>query len=189
RPLRADARHAWHAHCSWRPAQLFSGVNRAMTTVISTQSTGRKGRTWSTTYQKWRTSERALLTQRIAYVEIPRQRSSFWVPKLGADVERGLLAKLLAVPTGVRDFLASPRPSLFPEENGVRPGGSQPVPGTHIYYRTDGGLYWKVFTDFPPAFTVEGRAGHSTRETWLTVAHPAAVAPLIAALSSDVFWW
>src|SRR5262249_60432584 len=114
RPLRADARHAWHAHCSWRPAQLFSGVNRAMTTVMSTQSTGGKGRTWSTTYQKWRTSERALLTQRIAYVEIPRRRPSFWVPKLGADIERGLLAKLLAVPTVVAHFLAGEGHGLSP---------------------------------------------------------------------------
>jgi hypothetical protein len=112
--------------------------------------------------------------ERIAYIEVLRQRSSFWVPKLGAAIERGLLAKLLGVPTVVSDFLAR--------------SGAEERAG-HIYYRTDGGLYWKVFTEFPPAFTVDGRAGHSTREARLAVADPAAVVPLIAALSSDVFWW
>ncbi|HKB41979.1 MAG TPA: DNA methyltransferase, partial [Gemmataceae bacterium] len=156
--LLEDDRHVWYAHFSWRPAKLFSGVNRAMTTVISTRAA--KPRIWSTPYQKWRTNERESLMERIAYIEILRQRSSFWVPKLGAVIERGLLAKLLDISTVVGDFLARP--------------GAEGQAG-HIYYRTDGGLYWKVFTEFPPAFRMNGRAGHSTRETRLAVADPAAV--------------
>lgn len=58
-----------------------------------------------------------------------------------------------------------------------------------VYYRTTGGLYWKVFTDFAPAFRVNGQAGHSTRETWFTLSEARSVQPVIAALSSGTFWW
>ena len=58
-----------------------------------------------------------------------------------------------------------------------------------MYYRTDGGLYWKVFTDFAPAFRVNGKAGHSTRETWFTLSDAKSIHPVVAALSSDIFWW
>ena len=58
-----------------------------------------------------------------------------------------------------------------------------------IFYRTTGGLYWKVFTDFAPAFKVNGQTGSSSRETSFTVRHREQVQPLIASLSSDIFWW
>ena len=58
-----------------------------------------------------------------------------------------------------------------------------------VYHRTTGGLYWKVFTDFPPAFKVNGTPGHSTRETWFTVLSKETVRPIIAILSSNLFWW
>jgi len=58
-----------------------------------------------------------------------------------------------------------------------------------VYYRTDGGLYWKVFTDFAPKFRLNGQPGHSSGETWFTVSKYDKTRPIIAALSSDVFWW
>jgi hypothetical protein len=50
-------------------------------------------------------------------------------------------------------------------------------------------LYWKVFTDFAPAFRLNGKSGHSTRETWFGLVDEKMVHPAIAILSSDVFWW
>ena len=58
-----------------------------------------------------------------------------------------------------------------------------------IYYRTTGGLYWKVFTDFAPAFKCNGKAGHSSRETTMGMAKKGFVKPAIALLSSDLYWW
>ncbi len=58
-----------------------------------------------------------------------------------------------------------------------------------VYYRTTGGLYWKVFTDFAPAFKVNGKEGHSTRETWFTLQDGKLIKAIIAILSSDLFWW
>ncbi len=169
-----EGRDAWYGHFGWRPATLFAGVNRAVTVVLAApcEKTPRP-RTWSTGYQKWPARDRPSLMERTAYVEVPRPRPSFWVPKLGEALERGLLAKFLSVGTTVGDFV-------------LRQAG----PGDpRVYYRTDGGLYWKVFTDFPPAFHCNGRAGPSTRETSFAVADGAFVRPLVAALSSDLFWW
>ena len=58
-----------------------------------------------------------------------------------------------------------------------------------IYYRTDGGLYWKVFTDFAPAFRLNGIEGHSSRETSFSLLEKKWIYLVIAAISSDVFWW
>jgi hypothetical protein len=46
-----------------------------------------------------------------------------------------------------------------------------------------------VFTDFAPAFNLNGKEGHSSRETWFTLGKKDHVKPVIAALSSDLFWW
>jgi hypothetical protein len=153
-------RHVWYANFSWRPARLFAAVNRAVTLFVTTASD--QPRTWTTAYQKWRSRDRLELMRRIRYVEAPRHRPSFWVPKLSDKCERPLLDRLLRIPTVVQDFL-----------------GTREEADCRIYYRTDGGLYWKVFTDFAPSFSLDGRAGRSSRQTWLTVAEPGFVAPLI----------
>ena len=58
-----------------------------------------------------------------------------------------------------------------------------------IYYRTSGGRYWKVFTDFPPAFKINGKSGQSKAEKSLGVKTPEILEPIIGALSSNLFWW
>jgi SAM-dependent methyltransferase len=167
--LLEGGRSAWYAHFSWRPARLLAGVHRAVTLVVSGPS--RRVRTCSTAYQKWASRDRPGLLDRVRYVEVPRRRPSFWVPKLGDERERGLLARMLAVPTTVGDFV------------------SRAPDAPRVYYRTDGGLYWKVFTSFPPSFRCNGVAGPSTRQTSVELGEARWVAPVIAALSSDLFWW
>ncbi len=160
-------RNAWYANYAWRPAKLFDTVNRALTVFVVTPS--RDGQTFSTNYQKWTSDNRDGLFERPSYVEVPHQRSSFWVPKLGDPIERHILERCLATKTTVRHF-----------------GGSS---DHRVYYRTTGGLYWKVFTDFAPAFRLNGKPWRSSRETWFTVARREHIKPIVAALSSDVFWW
>ena len=164
--LEAD-HNAWYANYAWRPAKLFDTVNRALTVFVITPSTD--GHTFSTNYQKWTSDDRDGLFERLAYAEAPRKRPACWVPKIGDPRERQILDKCLAVRTSVKHFT----------------GKSE----HRVYYRTDGGLYWKVFTDFAPAFVLNGRKGHSSRETWFTLGKKEHVRPTIAALSSDVFWW
>lgn len=165
--LLEKGRDAWYANYAWRPAKLFDTVNRALTIFVIVPATA--GHTFSTNYQKWTSADRDGLFARLNYVEVPRIRPACWVPKIGDSLERRILDKCLAVKTGVKHF-------AYASEN-------------RIYYRTTGGLYWKVFTDFPPAFALNGKQGHSSRETCFTAGKKEHVKSLIAALSSDIFWW
>lgn len=157
----------WYANFAWRPAKLFDAVNRALTIFVAIPSSDPC--TFSTRYQKWTSDSREGLIERMSYIEVPHQRPSFWVPKLGDEIERGILDKLLAIPTAVSHF--STRTDNW------------------IYYRTTGGLYWKVFTDFAPAFTLNGKPGSSSRETHFAVSHRDHTKPMIGVLSSNLFWW
>lgn len=160
-------RDVWYANYSWRPGKLFDGVNRALTIFLASPSF--RGKTFSTKYQKWNSENRSALMKHLAYVQIPRARRAHWAPKCGEPVELSLLEKCMSVSTTVGDFIEA---------------------SDHkIYYRTTGGLYWKVFTDFAPAFTVNGVEGKSTRETWFTIDAAENVSAMIAALSSTTFWW
>ena len=168
--LLENGRNAWYANYSWRPAKLFDTVNRALTIFVITPYG--ESQTFSTDYQKWTSDSRDLLMRDISYINILHPRPAFWIPKLGNDLELKILRRCLAVKTPLSQFMAMGKRSQH-----------------RIYYRTDGGLYWKVFTDFAPAFKVNGKEGHSTRETWFTLLDAKSIRAVIATLSSDIFWW
>ena len=46
-----------------------------------------------------------------------------------------------------------------------------------------------MFTDFAPAFYVNGVAGNSSRETKFALTDKGHVRPAVAVLSSGVYWW
>lgn len=162
-------RTTWYSNFSWRPGKLFDTVNRALTIFVAISA--QAPRVYSTSYMKWNSESRGQLIPLISFAEVAAPRSHFWVPKLGQPLEEGLLEKLLACKKNVGHFV------------GKR--GSD----NYIYYRTTGGLYWKVFTDFAPKFYLGDKEGHSSRETTLTVADKSHVLPLIAVLSSSLFWY
>ena len=165
--LLEKSRNVWYANYSWRPGKLFDTVNNALTIFTATPSM--QGRTFSTNYQKWSSHYRSLLMYGVDYVEIPRQRTTFWAPKLGEKLESSLLEKCRKI------------------KNSLRPTSRK---GKHqVYYRAAGGLYWKVFTDFPPAFKVNGKSGSSSTTTSFGVEAAEIVKPTVAILSSNLFWW
>lgn len=161
-------RSTCYSNFSWRPGKLFDTVNRALTIFVASYDD--EPRTYSTNYQKWNSDSRDLLMPLMRFVEVPRERSSFWVPKLGLEIERAILSQLLKTKSTVGDLVDAKSTN-------------------RLYYRTTGGLYWKVFTDFAPAFFVNGKAGHSTRETSFGVSDTKTLRALVAILSSDLFWW
>jgi hypothetical protein len=162
--------NTWYSNYAWRPGKLFDAVNRALTIFVATPPSPKSNpKTYSTHYQKWTSADREELFERLDYTEVLRERTSYWVPKLGDELERSILTKCLRIKTKLIQFT----------------GRS----GHHIYYRTTGGLYWKVFTDFAPKFRLNGKASSSSRETSFSVAKREYVQPIIAALSSDLFWW
>ncbi|EAQ26827.1 Eco57I restriction-modification methylase domain-containing protein [Roseovarius sp. 217] len=159
-------RNAWYANFAWRPAKLFDAVNRALTIFIVTPS--ESGTTSSTGYQKWTSDNREGLVGRMSYVDVPRNRSLFWVPKLGNSIERSILEKITSINTNVSHFVSKT---------------------DHRIYIDLLVVYMESFTDFPPAFNVNGVSGSSSRETNFSASRRAHVAPLIGILSSGLFWW
>jgi hypothetical protein len=158
----------WYANFAWRPGKLFDSVNRALTIFVASRAE-LKAQTFSTNYQKWNSETRGNIFPSLCYIPVGRDRTTSWVPKLGQRIELSILNKILASKTTFADFLGKSNHT--------------------IYYRTTGGLYWKVFTDFAPNFVCNGKAGHSSRETVLTMAKASYVKAAIALLSSDLFWW
>lgn len=158
---------ALYSNFAWRPATLFAGVNRAISLVISRQSPA--PRTLSTRYQRWSSDSRSGLLERMIYTEVPIKRISYWVPKFHSPIERELLARMIE--HGV--------------ELGMYLGGSQ----NPIYYKSTGGLYWKVFTDFSPRFTANGKVSLSSRQQSVHCREKLQYMGVLASLSSDLFWW
>ena len=165
--LEVETRNVWYANFAWRPAKLFDTVNRALTVFTVTPSA--RPQSYSTNYQKWTSDCREELFDLMGFEWVPRNRPSFWVPKIDTPLEHSVLEKLTSATTSVANFTGKT--------------------SHRIFYRTTGGLYWKVFTDFAPAFKVNGQRGSSSRETSFSVRHREQVWPLIASLSSDIFWW
>lgn len=162
-----QGRSTWYANFSWRPGKLFDTVNRALSIFAIKPSDTPV--TFSTGYQKWNSESRSGLFPAMSFVSVPRNRGSFWVPKLQTEIERSILQKTSA---------ADNKAATYYGKSDAR-----------IFYRTTGGLYWKVFTDFAPAFRLNGEEGHSTRETFFTVISRDICKPLIGCLSSNAFWW
>ena len=161
-------RDCWYSNFAWRPGKVFDTVNRALTIFVAVKPQNDCA-TFSTPYLKWNSDSRSHLIPGLRYVWCPRDRHVFWAPKLGNNLEISILKKCTSVRTTMADFV----------------GRSQNA----VYYRTTGGLYWKVFTNFAPAFYVNGVAGSSSRETRFTLTNAQHVKPAVAVLSSDIFWW
>ncbi|MDE0018730.1 MAG: Eco57I restriction-modification methylase domain-containing protein [Candidatus Poribacteria bacterium] len=159
--------NVWYANYSWRPAKLFDTVNRPLTICVATPSIG--GQTFSTNYQKWTSDNRDFLMYEVDYAKIPSPRTAAWAPKLGAEIEAALLEKCLEIKTVLRLFTAQSQHK--------------------VYHRRTGGLYWKVFTDFPPKFRGNGKSGRSSTETSFSVQASEILKPIVAILSSNLFWW
>ena len=165
--LLEKGRNVWYANYSWRPGKLFDTVNRALTIFVAAPS--ECGQTFSTHYQKWTSENRDLLMFGVDYVEIPRQRAAAWAPKLGTEIEISILKKCLEITSVLKLFTA---------------------PSQHrVYHRRTGGLYWKVFTDFSPAFKVNSQQGRSSTEASFGLETAEIVKPIVAILSSNLFWW
>jgi len=162
-----QSRFVWYSNYAWRPAKLFDTVNRALTIFCACNSNGQE-KVYSTNYQKWTSENRDQLMEPIHYAEVKGKRVAFWIPKIGNSSEWTILNKIQT-----HKILA----------HKIVKNGSQ------IYYRTTGGLYWKVFTDFAPYFKLNGKKGSSSRETNFCVASVNEAKAIIACLSSDIYWY
>ena len=164
-------RNAWYSNFAWRPAKLFDEVNRALSIFIAnnfnTQSETSLCHT--TGYIKWTSDNRGDLLNRVIYTKYTTKRSYYWIPKLRSAIDFNILNKIIKNSETLYNY--STRSS-----------------SSKIYYRSTGGLYWKVFTNFPPLFECNGIVGKSSREKELNVTCDVARDALIGLFSSNLYW-
>jgi hypothetical protein len=161
-------RTTWYSNFAWRPGKLFENANRALTIFVSNHTERKK--VFTTKYLKWQSDTREYLFPTMNFNGWHNQRNSFWIPKIGNELENSILKKLLSADYNISYLLSNN--------------------STHrIYYRTTGGLYWKIFTNFPPKFFLNGKEGKSSRETSFCVKERDQDIKVCALLSSNLFWW
>ena len=153
----------WHSHFATRPGKLFAGVDMNLTiTLLAAPDAHGSPRTYSTTYLRWSDSdalERALLFQRVRYIELPaglRQRVAC-VPKLGAPIEVAILRKMLVNGRELREF-TDPQ-------------------GLPIYYHS-GGRYWR-----------KALPSRLSSHYKLVRVRPQVYAVCLCLLNSQLFYW
>jgi hypothetical protein len=161
-------RTTWYSNFAWRPGKLFENVNRALTIFVANKCDQNK--VFNTNYIKWTSDTREDVFPNISFIPWLEKRNSFWVPKLGNKIEENILRKLLK-----SDYCIS---YLITKQTLNR-----------VYYRTTGGLYWKIFTNFSPKFYINGKEGKSSRETHFAVKERDQDILCISLLSSNLFWW
>lgn len=121
---------------------------------------------YSTHLLKWFVSQRPHLFSSFAYtqVKVPRDPDNLhYYPKLGNPLENSILQKVLAHRL-VRDYLS-------------------PVQNTNtMFYRSAGGLYWKVFVNFPWPYVAKTNKRCSFQESFDRDV-------FVALFNSSLFWW
>lgn len=152
---------------SWRPATLFDGVNRAITIALSLRSNDK--RRYATGYVRWNAESRENLTSRLNMLPVPESWTSWSVPKLSSTIDGEIIEAVRLRGQEFGRFLS---------------GRANPV-----YYKSTGGLYWKVFTSFAPKFLVNGKVARSSRQQAVFVGEAKHAYSAAAVLNSSLFWW
>ena len=158
----------WYANFAWRPGKLFDVVNRALTIFITHPA--KDMARYSTGYLKWYSDSRNQLFDTLFFTKTISW-DNYWVPKFQNTLEQGVTDKMMEAENKIHDILGSS------------------INSSKIYYKTTGGLYWKVFTNFAPKFTINGEISESSRQACLHSKSASDSLALVAILSSNLFWW
>lgn len=158
---------SWLSFYHFRPAMLFGGHKIAsIPTAIYLASASGPEQRFSTHIRKWSTEQRPALFPTLAYSPVTVNTDAanpHYYPKFGHASENAILAKLLRQET-IERYL-SPQPNQ-----------------NCMYYRSAGGLYWKVFINFPWPY-------HTTSNKYCSFQAPYHRDVFVALLNSSLFWW
>lgn len=160
-------KRTFYSNYSWRPGKLFDTVNRALTIFIALPNQQQQ---FCTRYMKWNSENRSKLFSTIFYTKSNNSFSNtaYWIGKIGSELDNSILDKMRLSNKRVSNLLKRI--------------------GKPVFYKTTGGLYWKVFTNFAPKFFANGVKGHSSRETAIYVDDENTAIKSVALLSSSTYW-
>jgi hypothetical protein len=181
-----SSRDVWYANFAWRPAKLFDNVNRALTIFDAYPAqVPQNPRVYTTNYLRWYDgkiiSTRPQLFEAIRYYPVSSVIPKYWVPKIGNPRDISLLT---AIFTSKSFILLGNYVKSSPIDSN-RPADFE----NSIFYRSTGGLYWKIFTSVPPKFVHSSESRQSSRLKQLVVHPEAKRDAILAILNSDYFWW
>ena len=162
----------WFA-CSWlsfyhfRPAMLFSGgkVASIPTAIYLAKKTGTAQR-FSTQLMKWQRDQRAQLFSRLNYCQVTVTDdldNRHYYPKFGQAIENAIMTKV-RLQRRVSSYLTRKRNQNC------------------MYYRSAGGLYWKVFVNFAWPYTTT-----SNKQCYFQEEYTRDI--FVALFNSSLFWW
>ena len=158
---------SWLSFYHFRPSMLFSGGKTASiaTAIYLARTTGTEQR-FSTQLLKWPQEQRDLLFSRLTYCQIIAPddiQNRHYYPKFGAQQENGIMGKILEHEP-VRNYLTQ-----IPNQN-------------TMYYRSAGGLYWKIFVNFMWPYDTT-----SNKQCFFQEGFDRDV--FVALFNSSLFWW
>jgi hypothetical protein len=107
------------------------------------------------------------------------------VPKIGAGIERHILKKMFSKRRSLGDY------RFDTEKHSATPDRTAPAtpPAATLFYRNTGGLYWRIFTDFQPFFTQNGRRMSSSTEAFVAFDCRETLALATGVLNSNLYWF
>jgi hypothetical protein len=158
---------SWISFYHFRPAMLFSGgkVASIPTAILLTRIDGQEQR-FSTSINRWATENRKLLFPTLKYGQITVARdptNRHYYAKFTQVCENAIMEKVLRQRC-VGDYLAQ-------ESNENK-----------MYYRSAGGLYWKIFLNFPWPYQTT-----SNKQCMFAKGYERDV--FVALFNSSLFWW
>ncbi len=161
----------WIAHFGWRPSKLFEGVNIPLSILIVKQSAQQA--TFTTTFTKWYSEYRSALFANLNYVKAdPFLRFDRVIPKIDNDIELSILTKVFSKRKNIGAYI------------------TKAGQGTKkLFYRNTGGLYWRIFTDYQPFFSQNGKRMNSSTESVINFPDKEQLACATAVLNSNLYWF
>lgn len=163
-----EAPTSYVVNFSWRPSKLFDGVNLPLLiliqdfTALNSNAIGfvKNRSTFTSQYILWESGARETLFSKINYTEIFDERLLGAIPKIGYTLANSILTKLRTSNTELGSHFIRNSPNK-------------------VFYRR-GGLYWKIFVDFPT---------NSSEEKILNLKADISKYSVIAKLSSSLWFW
>ncbi len=162
---------SWLSFYHFRPSMLFSGGKTAnIPTVIYLVSASRPEQRFSTHLNKWATEHRHQVFQCLRYspINIARDiQNTHYYPKFGHILENSIMLKVQQH-TCIHHYIMKTTTDSYDANT--------------MYYRSAGGLYWKVFTNFPWPYQTT-----SNKQCSFQAGYERDV--FVAVLNSSLFWW
>ena len=154
-----------------RPSKLFDGIEHGRLCIILLRKGSDTRRVFSTTYNKWRSSERDALFQRLAFIDSTASVSESGLPKIGHSIEASILTK----------FNQMPLVMICPVRGRLS--------GTPIYFTRKLSYFVQILDFVPQIFDSSGNLRNPSELKEIRISDRVHRDSLLGFLNSSLFYW